>query len=285
MSETLMFLETLYQRSADGWISLTAIHPTDDCSSPSRHIELGDIDNLQAALGDLREANKDGWGAYVGIGLRHECLGRWRRGGKQDVAELPALYVDLDTPDQMVQLIEVQIPPSCIVSSGRGMHVYWYIEPTRNLSFADRILAGMTQLLDSDSMTVAQSMRLPGFVNTKSDCGKLCVIKQHQPERVYTLQDFSRFAIARQRPTPPPPNARPTIERVTEHLLYAYDGYMKPNGWMAARCPLEHCRDRPGMHFNFHPEFGVGHCFGRHGSLSLGELCDVLGIRVYTAEN
>jgi hypothetical protein len=226
MSETLAFLETLYQRSEDGWISLTAIHPTEDCPSPSRHIELGDVDGLQAALGDLRVANKDGWGAYVGIGLRNECLGRWRRGGKQDVAELPALFVDLDTPDQMVQLIEIQIPPSCVVSSGRGMHVYWYIEPTRNLSFADRILAGMTQLLDSDSMTVAQSMRLPGFANTKPNCGKLCVIKQHQPERVYTLQDFSQFAIARQRPTPPPPNARPTIERVTEHLLYAYDGYM-----------------------------------------------------------
>jgi hypothetical protein len=39
------------------------------------------------------------------------------------------------------------------------------------------------------------------------------------------------------------------------------------------------------MHFSYHPETGVGYCFGKHGKLSLGEMCDLLGIHQTGSES
>jgi hypothetical protein len=69
------------------------------------------------------------------------------------------------------------------------------------------------------------------------------------------------------------------IRAVQDELEARYAGFRKRNGFVASRCPLgRHTRDRPGGHFNFDPILGYGHCFGRHGTANLHELCDALGL-------
>ena len=70
----------------------------------------------------------------------------------------------------------------------------------------------------------------------------------------------------------------PTIDAVTAAVLQILDGRPRQNGFIAARCPLPHQRDKPGMHFSYHPTSGVGFCFGKHGKLPLQEMCRLLGI-------
>src|SRR5450631_1999794 len=90
-----------YDPSASpAFLTLTAIHPDGRHPAPSRHIRLNDRQALNMALADLLEANRRGWGAYFGVAPRQADLGRWTRGGKQQLASLPALFIDLDRPHE-----------------------------------------------------------------------------------------------------------------------------------------------------------------------------------------
>jgi hypothetical protein len=85
---------------------------------------------------------------------------------------LPALYVDLDehTPDALARLTTFSPLPSCIVDSGGGYHACWWLtESTTDLAHAGQCLQALQQTLQSDRVSIAQSLRLPGSLNTKPD--------------------------------------------------------------------------------------------------------------------
>src|SRR5690606_8190551 len=124
---------------------------------------------LRDALHDLDDANRQGWGAFVAIGLRRRGLSRWQRGRAEDVIALPALFVDIDDPsaDTLTRLHQFNPRPSCIVHSGGGYHAYWGLqEPTRELDKARHILHALATSLGGDHMSVAQSLRMVGSINT-----------------------------------------------------------------------------------------------------------------------
>src|SRR5690606_39223365 len=139
--------------------------------TPSRHVPVGDPARLARTLDRLRAANELGWGAYVAVATRKTDLGRWRRGGQDDLLALPALFADIDRPPEEVlpELRDFQPAPSCIVASGRGVHVYWLLAtPTQDMHQAKRVLHGLAAALGGDVMSPAQSMRLVGTRNTKT---------------------------------------------------------------------------------------------------------------------
>jgi hypothetical protein len=114
--------------------------------------------------------------------------------------ELPALFVDLDTPGDQVldRLHSFSLPPSCIVrSSGHGHHAYWFLaSPTRDFERADRALRALATFLNGDSvLTVTHNMRLPGTINTKPErAGALCRILELHPQRRYDLAQFTPYS-------------------------------------------------------------------------------------------
>jgi hypothetical protein len=288
--DTLPFLRALYG-SVQGFITLTVIHPDRQRPTPSRHIPTGDEAALREALGRLHAANQAGWGAYLSVATRQADLGRWRRGGKDDMAFLPALFVDIDANPETAlhELCRFSPLPSCIVASGAGIHCYWLIQPTGDFALADRILQGLASRFQADRTNVAQSLRIPGTINTKPQRdGALCRLIDLFPDRRYTLADFAAFAsVASLRSSAQ--QARniswPTlnsflntrlVKAVAECLLSDYSGYIKANGYIASLCPCSHCRDYPGRHFNFDTSRAVGTCFGRHGRLLLKTLCELL---------
>ncbi len=299
ISEAQMFLDALFARcDPESLLTLTALPPIANMPTPSHHIRLYDSATLSNALERLELANEKGWSGVIGIGTRRVNLGRWRRGGKDDLVALPALFVDIDNLKGVEKRItRCPIQPSCIVSSGHGLHLYFYLrEPTQDWRRATRVLAGLAAYFKGDSVvSIAQSMRLPGTLNHK--LGKpsvLCRILEHQPERRYTLNEFATFIQHEGNHhyrTPPlyslnnewnaasSGDLNPMLVHDVEHrLIVEYGGQMQPNGWLAAYCPCGHRQDGVGAHFGFNPTWGMGVCFGRHGRLRLIDLCPQLGI-------
>jgi hypothetical protein len=293
---TLDFLHPLFAACSPGYLTLTAIHPAGQHSTPSRHILLHNETALRTALADLRQANEMGWGAFFGVATRRQNLGRWRRGGQADLLALPALFVDVDAPlnEALLRVRAHDPPPSVLVSSGGGLHAYWLLdEPTPDWKQAKQALTHLQQQLDGDHASLAQSLRLPGSLNTKPQRDHaLCQLLELHTAR-YPLAAFLPattisanrharrpvpIAHARTQPASFADKAR-LIAEIEVVLLRDYGGRWQSNGWLAALCPAGHAHDAPGKHFAFNPQRGVGVCLGRHGRMVLVELCQMVGIQ------
>lgn len=301
--DTLAFLDTLYDRCgalrSSGCLTFTAIHPDGQCPTPSRHIPLDDRAALLDTLYRLSDTNQMGWGAYFAVGLRRPGLSRWKRGGAADVVALPAFYTDIDDPTdtKLNNLRGARLPPSVIVHSGGGYHAYWLLdEPTDDLTLARQVLQELARAFGGDSLSPAQSLRLPGTVNHKPERGgALCQLVE-STDRHYCLSDFQSFVPQAPRPTHSPrltasavrqTGSRdlnlPLIEAITNVLYRDYAAReQRRSDWLPALCPCGHARDSPGAHFFWNPAIGCGRCHGRHGTLRLTDLCSVLGIDAAT---
>ncbi len=281
-AESLEFIQTLFSHVSVGAVALTAL-PVGQGSALTCHVPLALPTLLTQAVSRLQQRNMGGTAsALVGIATRRPGLSRYQRGGKADLLQLPALFADIDRPpaDVYALLSQFRPSPSLVVASGLGTHLYWLLEkPTPDFPQCDRILTGLAQALRADRLTVAHSMRLPGTRNLKSGHGP-CYILESQPERRYTLDDFAHY-LPRQREVQPLPLPNgeylDDLARAIASVLVAeYDGCLKANGWIAARCPAGHSSDRPGKHFFFNEALHLGHCFGRHGRLLLKDLALLL---------
>jgi len=286
-TDTLDFLKALFAPCEQGFLTFTAIHPDGLHPTPSRHVPLSDRACLTHTLERLKAANDQGWGAYVAVATRKANLGRWRRGGQDDLLALSALFADIDRPseDVLPELRAFHPAPSCIVASGRGVHVYWLLStPTQDMHQAKRVLHGLAAALRGDVLSPAQSMRLVGTRNTKAQAGgALCRLLDFHPERRYTMDDFAPYALSPRKTCPRPPR-RTTGElnpRVVEALadLFLAHGY-KPRGtWLSGPCvyPQRHKHGDAHPSFGYNTASGYGFCHVC-GTLLTIDLCDAVGI-------
>jgi len=261
-------------------LTLTALHPEGNRPTPSRHIRLGDTPALQAALDRLDAANGLGWGAYFAVGWRKTGLSRWRRGSAEEVAALPALFVDVDDPSlhTLARLRSFPIAPSCIVHSGGGHHAYWWLdEPTTDLVSARLILRALASKLGGDSLSVAQSLRVVSSINTKpSRAGAVCHLLDLNQRR-YPLADFTGLLPKLQRVRPSSPFVlNPTsIAHLSDSLLRR--GFKRRGDWLNGTCPYperhKHADHHPSFGFNTRTGYGYCHVCG---SMLLKDLCAVL---------
>jgi hypothetical protein len=289
-SDTLAFLAALFAPCEQGFVTFTAMHPDGQHPTPSRHVPVADRACLTRTLERLTNANQQGWGAYVAVATRKTNLGRWRRGGKSDLLALPALFVDIDRPPEMVLpvLQDFQPATSCVIASGRGAHLYfWLSSLTLELARAERVLHGLAAALGGDTMTVAQSLRLPQTTNWRQDrAPTLCRVLELHPARRYTLDDFARYA-TRPRKTGAP---RRSIEcktssdlnpRVVDALVdyFLAQGFKARGTWLNGSCvyPEHHKHGDARPSFAFNPATGYGFCH-RCGTLLAKDLCHAVGI-------
>lgn len=298
-ADMLDFLDLLFERCTPQYasypITFTAIHPDGQHPTPSRHILLNDRAALLDALQRLSDTNQMGWGAYFAVGLRQPGLTRWKRGGATDVVALPAFYTDIDLPTDiaLTKLRAASLFPSIIVHSGGGVHAYWLLdEPTAHISTAQLVLQGLAKAFSGDSLSPANSLRLPGTVNTKPERGSALCHLIDVSDRHYSLSDFQPFTL----PIPSSSTSEPDVSGVAQStnnrklnamLIHAittllYRDYAarerRQSEWIAALCPCGHARDSPSKHFFWNPALGCGRCHGRHGTLRLIDLCSILGI-------
>ena len=128
---------------------------------------------------------------------------------KEDVAELPMLFADIDLKDvdDTVENIErklkemLPLPPSMMVRSGNGLHAYWIfkelISINGNDEMKDRIEADLRVLADLvggdlQVCEVARLLRLPGSHNSKRGEWKPVAIS-HRSDVRYELDDIEEM--------------------------------------------------------------------------------------------
>lgn len=124
-----------------------------------------------------------GNGIYFGVATRGDRAA-WRgdvSGGKDNVMECPALWVDIDCAKAGIAgqtaldaLAFLPFPPSIVVNSGGGLHAYWLLEEMLDVSngryvHTETALRQLALILAGDTACaeIARIMRLPGTLNTK----------------------------------------------------------------------------------------------------------------------
>jgi archaellum biogenesis ATPase FlaH len=137
------------------------------------------------------------------------CATREGHGGsKEHCREIPAFWVDLDFKNSSKEtvletLANFKLPPSVVVASGGGLHVYWLLKTPLSAKNPrlEPVLRGLAQTLGADLMAAekARILRLPGTLNRKYDPPRKVemAVSPTQWERRYFLEDFLPFADSR----------------------------------------------------------------------------------------
>ncbi|MEO1643612.1 MAG: hypothetical protein AAFR67_00385 [Chloroflexota bacterium] len=225
-----------------------------------------------------------GWGAFVAMGLRRRGLGRYRRGGANDLLALPALFVDVDDihPSTLQRLQDMRPAPTWITFTGGGYHAYWLLdEPFTDMRLARKLLRPLAKVTDGDSLSPAQSLRLPYTRNSKPYRKDASCHVIHQQDSIVSVDDFAYLLPQRQssrqgtRQSSAYPINPDALQRVTETFMRL--GYKQSGDWLSGACiyPENHRNGDAHPSFGFNTRTGYGHCYVC-GSILLKDICTTL---------
>jgi hypothetical protein len=148
---------------------------------------------------DLTEKLKADHDIYFGIGPR-----RGRNGTREAVAYINTLWADLDMPVDETRrvLVDFELAPSAIISSGYGAHAYWllresyFVEGQKDIAYAEARLRGLACRLNADSCwDLPRVLRLPGSTNHKNKQTRPVEVVEFNSDRRYNLSDFDTWAL------------------------------------------------------------------------------------------
>ena len=151
-----------------------------------------------------------GSGVYFGVATRDEA----GRGGKREhCRELPAAWTEIDL-EKFGMSVEVAVgillacplPPSVIVFSGHGLHVYWLLAAPLSVTYApfgedaekarvERVTRSFVRIFrgDPNAVDLTRVLRLPGTHNTKEGTLLPCRVLEASWTR-YELEQVEAFA-------------------------------------------------------------------------------------------
>lgn len=149
--------------------------------------------------------DEPGMGVYFGVATRGglKKANGDLSGAKDNVAECPALWVDIDCVKAGIPgaaalqaLAFLPFPPSIVVNSGGGLHAYWVLEEALDVSrghYTD-VETALRQLAlvlagDMACAEIARIMRLPGSHNSKDATRAL---NDGEPVQVQILENTGR---------------------------------------------------------------------------------------------
>jgi hypothetical protein len=128
-----------------------------------------------------------------------------RNGGgtKEDITEIPCVFVDVDykdIPSDEVERRLAQLPfkPTVRNSSGGGQHGFWRLTKPATPADIPRIEAvnrGLVAFLggDNGATDASRILRIPGTLNLKYNPPRVVTTIELNPEREYALADLERF--------------------------------------------------------------------------------------------
>lgn len=163
-------------------------------------------------------------------------------GTRADLAELPMLWVDIDTDKHGLDKAEIvktlrtmPLPPSCFIDSGGGLHCYWLLREAIDIRQGDNgwqereeaIVAALKQLAgvcggDTAVCDLARIMRLPGTHNTKTGELRLARVLEaswvrHEFDDLVDMLDWLRPLVA----LPAPPEGQRAVPPRDPFSAYA----------------------------------------------------------------
>jgi hypothetical protein len=192
------FLTCLVPLDAAGYLNLRVF-------SPFPHntlIKMSDPDAMDRIAAWVRQHRKF-QDLYMGVAERRTD----ENGTKENCAVIRVLFCEIDFKDQTeaevrAALAAYRFPPSIIVHSGGGLHVYWILDAPANLADPDtlatvegavrelvRVLGG-----DPNAVDASRVLRIPGTFNHKYGELRPVVLEHYEPTRRYALADFDQLA-------------------------------------------------------------------------------------------
>ena len=251
-TEQAVELRTFTNRSGDG---------------PARPLFTRDMEMITA---HCSRWDVDGRGMFLGVCTR---VTGSHTGRRVDLAECPALWVDIDTgkmgldKDTVVAALRpLPLPPSVIIDSGGGLHAYWLLNEAIDVSAdapdaeatEEAITSACKQLAgvcagDLNVCDLARVMRLPGTLNSKPDvmaanagapaeCSVLeATWARHEFDDLIEWLDWQRPVVER----PPANNAEPEAQQDDNPYLAAAKrlGFKPPLDVEQALAAMTHLGD------------------------------------------
>ena len=188
----------------------------------------------------LGKLSADGAGVFVMV---NEGDGRGR--GAANVTGLRALFVDDDKGT--LDPAALALPPSVVVRSKAGCHVYWKLRPGEPLAAFEGAQRALAARLGTDATMVdlPRVLRVPGFDHRKDPAHPFPVrLVSADPSRAYTVEEVRRaFDLDRVETKPPEPPRPPTQAATGGGVREAIDRYNRERSgrWPASgsgACPV-----------------------------------------------
>jgi len=134
--------------------------------------------------GKLRDANEDGSGIYVTV---NETDGTGRK--MENITGLRAYWADMDGVE--VDIETLPLPPSMVVQSKNGKHLYWLSYGDCTFEQHRKMQSRIAAALNSDPSVIDPSrvLRVPGFFHRKGDPFMVTLISAN-PERRYWFSEM-----------------------------------------------------------------------------------------------
>jgi hypothetical protein len=187
VSSVREFLATLFGSFETGYIECRAL--------PSQHREfypVRTLDGIAAFTHAHRHEN-----VYIGIATRNDTSS----GKLENCAQVGALYVDIDfkvlaEPEARARLAAFPFPPSMIVWTGGGLHVYWLLREPLDLRTEGPIARDLLRRAafalggDLSAAECARVLRLPGGRNYKYTPPPLVTLEQCETDRRYNVSEL-----------------------------------------------------------------------------------------------
>ena len=159
---------------------------------------------------------------YVGVGLAPRKYGRKRRCVSKDISAIVGVWADLDlrsdahpnkalptTVEEALQILPSEFPPTFVINSGNGVHVWWlFSEPLLFESATDRAEAEklskrwQTHLSSQAAIRgwkldrlsdLARVLRVPGTRNCKDAENRKSVVIAIHNDRRYNPSEFAGY--------------------------------------------------------------------------------------------
>lgn len=191
---------------------------------------------------------------YFGVATRADDSA----GTLENCRHLAAVFADIDfkmapEADARAGLARFPLPPSAVVQSGGGLHVYWFLREPLDLRDPDaraeayQLLRRLADALHADMAAAepARGLRVPGTVNRKPEYGapRPVVVEILQPDRRYNPSELDAVLPPEPDPAPGGTGAFVLPERIPEgernHTLWRYGRSLRAKGLKLPRILAE----------------------------------------------
>ncbi len=194
---------------------------------------------------DPAEAGRAALALRGDLAIYYGVCPRADRGGRKcHVTSIHDLWADVDDKcfaegraGAVAALAAFPLPPTWAIDSGGGLQAYWQLRaPLPVAGVDDPLVARVEGLLQRlyarlghlDSVQdLSRVLRVPGTLNTKYDPPRPVTVRHHDPDAIYTLEEFEGLLPAPAQPRPPiiPPGThagrgQPAPEDVRELLRF-----------------------------------------------------------------
>lgn len=217
-----------------------------------------DLPGMAAAAGQLAAAHD----VYFGLGATARALGEYERPKNEEVTAIPGLWVDIDVLhpvhkikelppniESAMELLPNELPPSIIVWSGYGIHVYWLfrepwvLETPEERNQAANLLLALQSVIRANAIRkgwkidptadLARVLRVPGTLNRKLPDSPVQAMVIERSETRYNPSDIDDLL-------PPVETSTQGASRTTDFERRPTDG---PAELMLRNCRfLQHCQ-------------------------------------------